>query len=86
MKGIELIPYETIVAATKGDADAMQKVIQHYEPYIKFFSQRHYHDDCGNTITIIDDDIRQQIELKLMYEIAVHFDCTSLPDGETLEP
>lgn len=86
MKEAELIPYETIVAATNGDIDAMQTIIRHYEPYIKYFSQRHYHDDYGNTITIIDDDIRQQIELKLMYEIAVHFDCTSLPEGERLDP
>ena len=86
MRDTELIPYETIVAAKEGDADAMQRIIQHYEPYIKHFSQRHYHDDYGNTFTMIDDDIRQQIELKLMYEIAVHFDCSSLPDGETLEP
>lgn len=86
MNEADLIAYETIVAAQKGDADAMQKIIRHYEPYIKHFSQRHYRDDYGNTFTMIDDDIRQQIELKLMYEIAVHFDCSSLPDGETLEP
>lgn len=86
MKEPDLVPYETIVAAANGDADAMQTIIHHYTPYIKHFSQRHYRDDYGNTFTMIDDDVRQQIEIKLMYEIAVHFDCSSLPDGEILDP
>ena len=85
MRSTDLISYQTIVAAQKGDPDAMREILQHYAPYIKHFSQRHYHDDYGNTITLIDDDIQQQIEMKLMYEIVFHFNCTSLPEGETLE-
>ena len=62
MKETDLVPYETIVAAANGDADAMQAIIRHYAPYIKHFSQRHYRDDYGNAFTMIDDEVRQQIE------------------------
>lgn len=34
---------------------------------------------------IIDDEIRQQIEIKLMLQIVNKYDCKSLPDGEVLE-
>ena len=66
IRSTDLISYQTIVAAQKGDPDAMREMLQHYAPYIKHFSQRHYHDDYGNTITLIDDDIRQQIEGSLV--------------------
>lgn len=35
-----LLPYPIILAATKGDADAMKIVMQHYESYINHLSIR----------------------------------------------
>lgn len=33
-----LLPYVVIVAATKGDPEAMKMVVQHYEGYISYLS------------------------------------------------
>ena len=31
----KLLPYETICAATRGDSDAMTKVLRHFDGYIR---------------------------------------------------
>ena len=85
MRMIERIPYKTIVAALNGDAVALVMVVRHYARYINHFSKRKFHDDFGNSMEIIDDEIRQQIEIKLMLQIVNKFEYKSLPDGEVLE-
>ena len=35
-----LLPYPVIIAATKGDPEAMNIVVQHYESYIASLSMR----------------------------------------------
>lgn len=35
-----LLPYPVIIAATKGDPEAMKIVVQHYESYIASLSMR----------------------------------------------
>ena len=35
-----LLPYPVILAATKGDPDAMKIVVQHYQSYIAHLSMR----------------------------------------------
>lgn len=52
--------YELIIAAVGGDKDAMEKIIQHYEPMIEAQC-------CG------DEDMRQQIVLALIDGIR-HYD------------
>ena len=46
-----LVPYPVIVAATKGDPDAMKIVLQHFSGYIARLSILHhgipYHDGAG---------------------------------------
>lgn len=44
-----LLPYETIRAAAKGDADAVDTVLRHYENYITRLSMRPLFDENGNT-------------------------------------
>ena len=85
MKPAKLIDYDTIVAAANGDAEAMDRILRHYAAYIRHFSKRPYSDASGDSREYIDDDIRQQIEAKLMTQIVCKFDCHTLPDGETLE-
>ena len=85
MRMTERVSYRTIVAATEGDAVALNMVLRHYGRYINHFSKRRFYDDYGNSVEIVDDEIRQQIEIKLMLQIVNKFDCTSLPDGEVLE-
>lgn len=61
-----LLPYSVIIAATKGDPEAMKIVVQHYESYIASLSMRKLIDERGNTYYGIDEDIRDRLRSKLM--------------------
>lgn len=61
-----LLPYPVIVAATKGDPDAMAVVMKRYESYIADLSMRKLRDERGNTYWGIDGDIRDRLRSKLM--------------------
>ena len=61
-----LLPFPVIVAATKGDPDAMAVVIQRYESYIADLSMRKLRDERGNTYYGINGDIRDRLRSKLM--------------------
>lgn len=61
-----LLPYLVIIAATKGDPQAIGIVIQHYESYIASLSMRKLRDERGNTYYGIDEDIRDRLRSKLM--------------------
>ena len=61
-----LLPYPVIIAATKGDPEAMKIVVQHYESYIASLSMRKLIDERGNTYYGIDEDIRDRLRSKLM--------------------
>ena len=61
-----LLPYPVIVAATKGDPDAMRIVIRHYSSYINSLSIRKLRDENGNTYYGIDEDMRDRLQSKLM--------------------
>lgn len=85
MRTEKLIPYAVIVAAKNGDADAMCQILQHYAPYINACSRRVLFDEYGNQYALVDEDIKNRIQAKLMYQIIYDFDPTALPDGEVLE-
>ena len=61
-----LLPYPVIIAATKGDPEAMKIVVQHYESYIASLSMRKLIDERGNTYYGIDDDIHDRLRSNLM--------------------
>lgn len=61
-----LLPYPVILAATKGDPDAMKIVMQHYQSYIAHLSMRKIRDENGNTYYGIDEDLRERLQAKLM--------------------
>ncbi len=61
-----LLPYPVILAATKGDPDAMRIVIRHYASYIAYLSTRKVRDEYGNTYYGIDEDMRERLQAKLM--------------------
>lgn len=69
-----MIEAQTIRAATKGDSEALQLILAYYKPYIRICSQRTFYDSYGNRYEFIDDDMVQQIESKLMYQIICSFD------------
>ena len=61
-----LLPYPVIIAATKGDPEAMNIVMQHYDSYIASLSMRKLRDERGNTYWGIDEDIRDRLRSRLM--------------------
>ena len=61
-----LLPYPVILAATKGDPDAMKIVVQHYQSYIAHLSMGKLRDESGNTYYGIDEDLRERLQSKLM--------------------
>ena len=64
--GIALVPYPIILAATKGEPDAMKVVIQHFRGYITTLSMRKLYDERGNAYYGVDEDIRERLQAKLM--------------------
>jgi hypothetical protein len=60
------LPYPVIVAATKGDPDAMAVVMKRYESFIADLSMRKQRDERGNTYWGIDGDIRDRLRSKLI--------------------
>ena len=61
-----LLPYPVIIAATKGDPEAMNIVVQRYDSYIASLSMRKLRDERGNTYWGIDEDIRDRLRSRLM--------------------
>ena len=61
-----LLPYPVIIAATKGDPEAMNIVVQLYESYIASLSMRKLRDERGNIYWGIDEDIRDRLRSRLM--------------------
>ena len=66
---IALVPYPVIVAASKGDPDAMKMVLQHFSGYIARLSMRKLYDERGNVYFGIDNDIRERLQAKLMMAV-----------------
>lgn len=64
-----LLPFPVILAATKGDPDAMKVVLQHFSGYIASLSMRKLYDERGNAYFGVDEDIRQRLQAKLMRAI-----------------
>lgn len=85
MKGKKLIPYEVIVAAKSGGSEAMRQILRHYEPYIARCSQRTLYDEYGNQYWVVDEEIKNRIQAKLMYQLIYDFDPFKLPAGESLK-
>jgi hypothetical protein len=65
----KLLPTKTIESASRGDADAMREVINHYSGYIIALSTVRLHDDDGNSYLFIDETLRSDLELRLITKV-----------------
>ena len=63
---VALVPYPIILAATKGDPEAMKLVVQHFSGYIASLSMRKLYDERGNAYYGVDEDIRERLQANLM--------------------
>lgn len=66
-----LIPYETILLATQGDAIAISDVLRFYKGYITTLSTKQFIDECGTQHISIDEDLYRRLETKLIAKILV---------------
>ncbi|MCC8046139.1 MAG: helix-turn-helix domain-containing protein [Clostridiales bacterium] len=64
-----LLPYEIIVAATAGDAAAVNIVLKHFEDYITKLSTRTGYDSAGRYYSFVNEDMRRRLETKLILTI-----------------
>lgn len=64
-----LLPYPIILAASKGDPDAMRIVVRHYGSYIASLSLRRLCDERGNKYWGADEDIKDRLQSKLMQAV-----------------
>ena len=64
-----LLPFPVIEAASNGDADAMNQVLQHYEGFITTLSTRTLYDEFGNPHICVDEGIRRRLQTKLITAI-----------------
>jgi hypothetical protein len=61
---------DVITAAIGGDEKAMKTVVKHYEGYIYALSAKRLYDEDGRQYLFVDDELRHELELKLITKIA----------------
>lgn len=64
-----LLPYPIILAANRGEPEAMKVVVLHYGSYMTSLSMRKLRDEQGNTYWGIDEDTRERLQAKLTQSI-----------------
>lgn len=79
MRG-EKIKFETIVAAKAGDGAAMEKIVRHFRPLINKLSRETGIDVYGRPYEVINEDVRSQLEAKLITAFILHYDLSRTPD------
>lgn len=65
----DLVPFPVIVAASIGDVNAMNVVLNHYSGYIAALATRQLYDEYGNSYLCVDEDMRRRLEAKLITNI-----------------
>ena len=65
----DLIPYEVIKAATQGDVEAIEKILDHYEGYINSVSRGLYIKPNGECQYVIDRQLHDEIVVRIIEAI-----------------
>ncbi len=68
-----LVPYKTILEAKRGNPDAMDEILRHYEQYIDYNSYREVYNGSETHYICVDEEIKSRIKAKLIYKIIFHF-------------
>jgi len=64
-----LLPESVISGAVKGDVQAINDILKHYEGYICRLSTRRLFDKNGKLFHCVDDSLRLRLETKLISKI-----------------
>ena len=66
----KLLPYEIIVRAVIGDAEAIGEVIKHFDAYINRLSQRPVLSmDNTKTYYLVNEDIKLELYIELIVKL-----------------
>lgn len=65
-----LLDYDTIKDAVAGEKWAMEKVIAYYDDYMNELATVKEKQPDGNVRTYVDEDLKQEIALKLLEKIS----------------
>ncbi len=65
----QLLPYETIEAATRGDITAINSVLAHFEGYIATLATRTLYDEHGCPYQYLDPELKRRLETKLIVRV-----------------
>lgn len=69
MSNTKLLPYETILAATKGDPLALETVVSSFKGYTNRLATREFQDSSGAFHHMVDDDMKNRLEMKLIVAV-----------------
>ena len=67
------LPYAVVEAAVRGDAEALEKVLECHNSYICKLCTRKSYDDLGNLHYEVDWDMKSRIESMLVRAIIMNF-------------
>ena len=68
-----VISYEVLVAAKNGDAEAVMKIVTHYNGTIRKMSLRDGYDENGFPIRYVDETLRKRLEIAVIVTIMTKF-------------
>ena len=68
------IDYETILACKKGDSEALNRVLVHYDKMITDAASKTIINDQGKKVTVVDPEVKQNIQQTLMLQIFLKYD------------
>ena len=73
------IPYNTIVACTLGDEEALKTILKHYEPIIVEASKKKMVAGKDVVTYVVDEDVKAYIISELTMAIMLKYDPTRVP-------
>lgn len=69
MKRYSMVKLPLIISAKEGNIEAINKIVRHYSGHITRLSLRPMIDESGRKHLIIDNELRQRLEIKLRNKI-----------------
>lgn len=68
------IDYDTILACKQGDSEALNRVLVHYDKMITDAASKTIINDQGKEVTVVDPEVKQNIQQTLMLQIFLKYD------------
>lgn len=70
---VRRVDIDTILRAKSGDQTALEKILDHYKGYMLELCQFELYDASGRIYTCYDEDLYQELQLKLMIAVLEKF-------------